>query len=174
MLFNIKSLALHFDSIMVWGLLMALLYNAFLYFGKIKENSSTLIVSFIMFLSYYSSYEFLDLSIGKQIYLVWATCDIVTIIVIFSVLFLTKLQKSIGVTYVFWGLSINTFLFLGMYFDTVVLGTSNPWWFWSFYSMTINIVDFLMAISLILNVDWLYLNKFKILLTNSIRKKALS
>ena len=68
MYFDLTSLGIHFDTIIIWGLLMASLYNIFLKFAVDERSDSPLVVSIIMFLSYGLSYEIVDLNAGTSIY----------------------------------------------------------------------------------------------------------
>ena len=67
--------------------------------------------------------------------------------------------------YVYVGLVFNSFLFLGMHIDIMVNYNTTEWWFWSFYSVGMNVVDFTMVVSLIVAKDFLQVTKIKKLFT---------
>ncbi|HDY92479.1 MAG TPA: hypothetical protein ENH79_10195, partial [Pseudoalteromonas sp.] len=70
-----------------------------------------------------------------------------------------KNPVPIAFVYVIVGLFINTCLFLGMHYDIVIVGTLYYWWFWTIYTFGMYFVDFTMALVLIINKDFLGLNK---------------
>ena len=59
------------------------------------------------------------------------------------------------------GLSINSILFLCMYLDIYILKNKEPWFLWDAYTYTVNLVDFIMIVVLIVDRDFLGLHKFK-------------
>ncbi|MCP4588162.1 hypothetical protein [Pseudoalteromonas sp.] len=159
MYFDLTSLGIHFDTIIIWGLLMASLYNIFLKFAVDERSDSPLVVSIIMFLSYGLSYEIVDLNAGTSIYSIWATYDLVTIAIIFLAHKLFKLRLTSTFYYIVFGLSINTLLYLLLHLDIVVFGRQEYWWYWSFFSIGVNTVDFFMVVTLVFGKDWLGLSK---------------
>ena len=60
--------------------------------------------------------------------------------------------------YIYTGLLVNTSLFLGMYYDINYTYTGE-WWFWDFYTITVNLMDMMMLIALFCNKDFLGLVK---------------
>ena len=63
--------------------------------------------------------------------------------------------------YLIVGLIINTILFLSVYLDVEVYKNTTHWILWDVYSLGVNIVDFTMIIALIVDRDFLFLNKLK-------------
>ncbi|WP_394192472.1 hypothetical protein [Pseudoalteromonas atlantica] len=159
MYFDLTSLGIHFDTIIIWGFLMACLYNLLLKFTVEDRNSSPLVISIIMLLSYGLSYEFVDLNAGMYVYLIWVKYDVITIIALLAAHKILKLQFTATLKYILVGLSINTLIFFGIHVDIVYLGNSDYWWFWSFYSVGINVVDFFMVVTLVFGKDWLRIGK---------------
>ena len=60
-------------------------------------------------------------------------------------------------TYLLFGLSINSLLFLAMHIDVFVRGNYTPWWFWSFYTVVINMMDIIMVSIFFVKKDFLRL-----------------
>ena len=71
------------------------------------------------------------------------------------------LTKNVISTYLLLGLSINSLLCFGMHLDVSVFNNTTPWWFWSFYSLGINLMDFMMIAIFFINKDFLRVVKFK-------------
>ena len=160
MYFDLTSLGIHFDTIIIWGLLMACLYNLFLKFAVEDRSNSPLVVSILMLSSYSLSYEIVDLNAGTAIYSIWATYDIATILIIMASHKALRLRFSASLYYITFGLSVNTLLYLLLHVDIVMLGRTEYWWYWSFFSVGVNTVDFFMVVTLIFGKDWLRIGKF--------------
>ncbi|MBB1418163.1 hypothetical protein H5187_12820 [Pseudoalteromonas sp. SG44-1] len=171
MYFDLTSLGIHFDSIIIWGLLMACLYNLLLKFTIEDRSSSPLVISLIMLVSYGLSYEFVDLNAGMYVYLIWVKYDFLTIIALLVSHKLLKLPYTSTLKYILAGLTINTLIFLGIHIDIVVFDNKNYWWFWSFYSIGITVIDFFMVVTLIFGKDWLHIGK---LLSKRKQKKQIT
>jgi hypothetical protein len=169
-----KSLSISLGTLVIWGFLMALLFNVFMHFTKSKSDKLLLFSSFAMFFSYFISDHFWDLYNTSSVYLVWLGYDLVTLILIYAVSNRLKLLASPGVFYVYIGLAINSLLFLIMHIDTKILENDDYWWLWGDYSAGVNIIDFIMIIGLIINKDYLGLIRLYKFITSPIRKKALS
>ncbi|MBS3798383.1 hypothetical protein [Pseudoalteromonas sp. BDTF-M6] len=156
-----KSLAVFMGGFVVWGFLMAMFFNLMLLGFKAKKDIQLVGVSILMFISYFTSDHFYNIFSGSEIYLVWLIYDLITLFLIFLVCYFVKSNRSAGVFYVVSGLIFNSVLFLCMHYDLAVKGNSEPWWFWSFYSIGVNIVDLLMIIVLIVDRDILGLISLK-------------
>ncbi len=50
-------------------------------------------------------------------------------------------------------------LYLLLHLDIVVFGRQEYWWYWSFFSIGVNTVDFFMVVTLVFGKDWLGLSK---------------
>ncbi len=148
-----KSLAVFMGAFVVWGFLMAMLFNLMLYGFKAKKDLRLLYASTIMFLSYFISDHFYSLFASHEIYKTWFLYDLVTLLLIIPVLFFRKPKLSPGVVYVFIGLIFNSVMFLLMHYDRVVIGNDEAWWFWSFYSIGVNLCDLTMIAVLIVDRD---------------------
>lgn len=171
MFFFSEYLGIHFNGLMVWGFLMAFFFSLLMYFTEARKDPSIIITSFLMFISYYLSSDW-DLYIEDRndIYIFWILADLATIFLIALAHLLLKLKTLSAVKYVYVGLVFNSFLFLGMHIDIMVNYNTTEWWFWSFYSVGMNVVDFTMVVSLIVAKDFLQVTKIKKLFT----KKALN
>ncbi|BDF95423.1 hypothetical protein [Pseudoalteromonas sp. KAN5] len=159
MYFDLTSLGIHFDTIIIWGLLMACLYNLFLKFAVEDRSNSPLVVSTLMLSSYALSYEIVDLNAGTSIYSIWASYDVVTILILLASHKLLNLRFSASLYYIVIGLSLNTLLYILLHIDIVIYGRTEYWWFWSFFSLGINTIDFFMVVTLIFGKDWLHIGK---------------
>ena len=161
MYFDLSSLGLHFDTIIVLGMLLAFLLNLFFYVSELNQDKSLVITSFLMALSYFCSNHFIILeNSNENLYIEWFTYDLVTLILIFfahSVINLT----STATRYIYVGLIINSILYALIHIDLMVLWNREAWWFWTFYSFGVNVVDFLMIVALITNKDFLLIKKIK-------------
>ncbi len=151
-----KELATFLSAFLVWGFLMTFFYNVMIAFltDSVRKRLSLIIVSGIMFASYYTSDHFFVLFPDSNYYLTFFSYDAVTVTLIgFSMCFFKT--RSPAPHYIVIGLSINAVLFLSMYIDLSVIGNRDSWWFWGLYSSTVNIVDYVMIITLIIDKDWL-------------------
>ncbi|GAA64377.1 hypothetical protein P20311_2172 [Pseudoalteromonas sp. BSi20311] len=83
------------SAYMMWGFLMAFFFNAFVFSLGIKRESTLLLSSFVMMVSYSSSdYFYTWLSIQNGFLLDWALYDIFTIIALLIVAFFIKKNNS--------------------------------------------------------------------------------
>jgi hypothetical protein len=48
-----------------------------------------------------------------------------------------------------------------MYYDLYVIKNTEPWVFWDIYTFSVNIIDLIMIVALIVDRDFLGLNKLK-------------
>ena len=173
MYFDLSSLGLHFDTIIVLGMLMAFLLNLFFYVSELNQDKSLVITSFFMAVSYFSSNHFIELeSSNTNLYIEWFVYDLVTLIfILVSHRFLSK--TSTAAKYIYAGLIINSLLYALIHIDLIVLWNREVWWFWTFYSIGVNVVDFLMIVALITNKDFLFVSKIKNYLFKKQRKNNL-
>ncbi len=145
----------------MWGFLMAFFFNAFVFSLNTKRNSTLFFSSFVMMVSYTISDYFLTwLSIRAADYFDWAIYDLVTIAILLIVYFFIK-KTTPSFLYLIVGLSINSILFLLMYLDVFILNNTQAWFFWDIYSFTVNVVDLIMIVALIVDRDFLGLHKIK-------------
>ena len=145
----------------MWGFLMAFFFNAFVYSLNIKRNSTLLLSSFIMMISYTASDYFLTwLSVRTSDYLDWAFYDLVTIITLSLTYFLIK-KTTPSFLYLIVGLTFNSMFFLFMYFDVFIRENREPWLFWDIYTFSVNIIDLIMIVALIVDRDFLGLHTLK-------------
>ncbi|MCC9661104.1 MULTISPECIES: hypothetical protein [unclassified Pseudoalteromonas] len=169
-LFGVFSLS----AFVVWGMLMAFFFNVFVYTLGVKRKTTLLLSSFIMATSYMAGdFLFTWLSPVPATYLDWALYDVVTIVFLVSSYFVFK-KTTPSFLYLIIGLSINTTLFLLMYLDLFIYGNTQPWFFWDIYSFGVNIVDLSMIVALIVDRDFLGLNKFKTFIHNSLKTHKLA
>lgn len=171
---NNNNLSASLAALVVWGFLMAFLFNSMMWVIKGKKDNLLFFTSFMMFISYFISDHFYELFSQSTIYLTWFSFDVITAIVIISWFLFYKPEASPGFIYVSIGLMINSCLFLAMYIDLGILKTKNSWWLWDLYSAGINVTDFIMIVGLIVNKDYLGIIRFYKFITSPIRKKALS
>lgn len=169
-----KNLSASLSAMVVWGFLMALLFNILMNLTKQKKDNLLLFSSFVMFCSYFTSDHFYELFFQASTYLTWFVYDVVTLLVIFIFSYKFTNKISAGVIYTYIGLSINSLLFLAMYFDRFIFKNDVRWVLWDLYSAGVNIIDFIMIIGLIVNKDYLGIIRFSKYITTPIRKKALS
>lgn len=148
-------------SLIMWGFLMAFLYNVVKKSSSPGSDPTVMWIALSIFLSYLLSdplfnqgfgYDLLD---STSAYLVWSVFDLVTILVIMLIARGKTVQKSPVKLYLCMGLMINISLFIGMYIDLNFTKYIGPWWFWYFYSIIVNISDITMIIALLCNKDFL-------------------
>lgn len=149
------------SAFLMWGFLMAFFFNVFVYTLEVKRGTTLLLSSFVMMVSYtLSDYFFTWLSIQNTLYLDWALYDFATIAgLILVYIFIRKTTPSF--LYLVLGLSINSIFFLCMYLDMYVYKNQEPWFFWDLYTFTVNLIDLIMIIVLIVDRDFLGLHKLK-------------
>lgn len=144
-----------------WGFLMAFFFNTFVYSLGIKRDTTLLLSSLIMMVSYsLSDYFFTWLSIENSLYLDWALYDYATITALFLAYAGFKRTTS-SFLYIIVGLMTNSLLSLCMYLDMYVNNNREPWILWDIYTFSVNIIDFIMIVVLIVDRDFLGLHKLK-------------
>jgi hypothetical protein len=133
-----------------WGFLMAFLYSLTTSINNSAKQAVWL--SLGMVVSYCLS-SFID--IYNFSYIELFCYDVVTL---FFILFLRYYlpEKRIS-TYLLFGLSINSLLFLAMHIDVFVRGNYEPWWLWSVYTIVINMMDIIMVSIFFVKKDFLRL-----------------
>ncbi|MEL0655316.1 hypothetical protein V6257_09770 [Pseudoalteromonas issachenkonii] len=158
------AVSFYIGAFVQWGFLMAFLYSLVISINKPRKEAVWL--SLVMTASYSSS---LFIDIQHISYLQLFLFDITTIFAII-ILRLFVIENLISI-YLLLGLTINSSLFLGMYIDVSVFNNYEPWWFWFFYSIVINLADFMMLAIFFINKDFLALAAIKIWFHNSIMKR---
>lgn len=156
--------SLYLGAFVQWGFIMAFLYS--LVTSINKKEKEALWLSLVMAVSYSSS---LFIDIQNISYLELFLFDLVTICVIFFIR--AYVSRSVIYTYLLCGLTVNSLLFFGMHLDVSVFNNTSPWWFWSLYSMTINLMDFTMIAIFFINKDFLGLIRLKRKLLNIVSIK---
>jgi heme O synthase-like polyprenyltransferase len=156
-LFGVFSLS----ALVVWGFLMAFFFNVFVYSLCVKRNTTLLISSCLMAISYsVGDYFFTWLSPTPATYLDWAIYDVITLFFLVGILVLIK-NTTPSFIYLLTGLTINIIFFLLMYFDLYIKGNTTPWILWDMYSFGVNVIDFTMIVVLIVDRDIFCLDKLK-------------
>ncbi|MBQ4833987.1 hypothetical protein J8L70_12100 [Pseudoalteromonas sp. MMG010] len=151
------------SALSMWGFLMAFFFNAFVFVIGVNRNTTLLLSSFIMMISYsISDYFFNWLSIYNTTYLDWVVYDIATIAFLLFSLYFIK-NKTPSFNYLLIGLSINAILAVFMFIDTSILLNNQPWFFWNVYTFSVLIVDLLMIAALIIDKDFLHLKKIRLI-----------
>ncbi|TMO97175.1 hypothetical protein CWC14_09160 [Pseudoalteromonas sp. S3260] len=149
------------SAFVMWGFLMAFFFNVFVYTLEVKRGTTLLLSSFVMMISYTLSDYFLTwLSLKNTLYLDWAIYDVVTLVALSVVCFFIK-KTTPSFLYLATGLSINSLFFFSMYLDIYIYGNTEPWIFWDIYTFTINVVDLIMIVALIVDRDFLGLHTLK-------------
>ena len=133
--------------------------NLFFYISGIVKNMSLVVTSSIMAMSYFTSNHLFSLEGGTWLYVEWIAYDFLTIMLIFVIHKFYGFKRCSSVHYVYVGLTLNALLCFFVFVDIHILEETEEWWFWSVYSFSINMIDVMMVSSLILNRDFLSLNK---------------
>lgn len=129
-----------------WGFLMAFLYCLVSSINKVHK--SPVYLSALMLCSYiFSSY----IKLLDNLYLNWAFYDFVTIIALFTLQHFSVFQRTKAFLFLALALTANAVLTLLLYYDLYVLYNFEPWWYWSVYSIGVNVIDALMMLSLVFN-----------------------
>ncbi|OHU86292.1 MULTISPECIES: hypothetical protein [Pseudoalteromonas] len=162
------ELSLHFDTIILLGLILAFVFNLSFRYLNIVKSDSLVVTAGIIATSYFiSNHFFKEILASTYPYLVFFISDLLTVCAIVLLHKLLSLKPSRAYWYVIFGLSMNGLLFIAMHTDRFILENSEPWWFWTVYSVSINFFDLMMVAVLILNRDLLLLgslwNKVKAL-----------
>ncbi|MEM6509422.1 MAG: hypothetical protein AAF644_08020 [Pseudomonadota bacterium] len=163
------------SAMSAWGFLMAFFFNIFVYcIDENKRKTTLLISSFIMMFSYLAGdYFFNWITYTATTFLDWALYDLATLTFLaISFYFVRRITPSF--IYLIAGLIINTILFLSVYVDVEVYQNTTHWILWDVYSIGVNIVDFTMIIALIVDRDFLLLNKLKSLVLSSANNHKLA
>ncbi|HAG40491.1 MULTISPECIES: hypothetical protein [Pseudoalteromonas] len=129
-----------------WGFLMAFLYC--LVSSINKENKSPVYLSALMLCSYiFGSY----IKLLDNLYLNWAFFDFITIVALLSLQYFNVFKRNKAFLFLVLALTANAVLTLLLYYDLYVLYNFEPWWYWSVYSIGVNVIDVLMMLSLVVN-----------------------
>lgn len=150
------TLGEYVSALIQWGFLMAFLY-CFVKSINIPHKSS-LYLAAIMLCSYVLSDY---LYIVKHVYLNWIVYDFFTIAFIILAIKKAFVTLSLPAYFIIVGLTINSVLVGFIYYDLYILGNTQEWWFWSFYSISINLIDILMIASLVTNLDPVNINRYR-------------
>lgn len=140
---------------------MAFLYNLVKKSAAPNGDGVLMWMSLAIFLSYLCSDPLLSLSVGVDIiysingYIIWAISDLVILLIILFITRKSRVQNLPAKLYVIVGLTVNMLLFLAMHVDINVLLHYEHWWFWTFYSITVNVMDVMMIVALLTNKDFL-------------------
>ncbi len=156
-----KSLAIFMGAFVVWGFLMAMLFNLMLIGFRAKKDFGLVWVSIVMFISYFISDNFHDFFRTTEVFLTWFVYDLVTLLFIVPCILFKKSKIPPGIIYVILGLSFNSLMFLLLHYDVVIRGNTEPWWLWTLYSVGVNLSDLLMIVALIVDRDILGLINLK-------------
>ena len=149
------------SAFFMWGFLMAFFFNVFIYAIGLKKGTTLLFSSFVMMCSYtLSDYFFTWLSLKNSLYLNFALYDVATITALIIVYKFVK-KTTPSFLYLVLGLSINTIFFLLMHVDNEIYKNREYWWFWEVYMYTVNSIDIIMIVALIVDRDILGLHKLK-------------
>ena len=129
-----------------WGFLMAFLFC--LVSSINKENKSPVYLSALMLCSYiFGSY----IRLLDNLYLNWAFYDFITIVALLSLQYFNVFKRNKAFLFLVLALTANAVLTLLLYYDLYVLYNFEPWWYWSVYSIGVNVIDVLMMLSLVVN-----------------------
>ncbi len=144
------EVSVYIGVLVQWGFLMAFLYSLTTSINNPTKQAVWL--SLVMAISYCFSF-FID--IYDITYIELFCYDVVTLFFIFFLRYYLP-EKRIS-TYLLFGLSINSILFLAMHIDVFVRGNYEPWWFWSVYTVVINMMDIIMVGIFFVKKDFLML-----------------
>ena len=129
-----------------WGFLMAFLYC--LVSSINKENKFPVYLSALMLCSYiFGSY----IKLLDNLYLNWAFYDFITIVALLFLQYFNVFKRNKAFLFLVLALTANAVLTLLLYYDLYVLYNFEPWWYWSVYSIGVNVIDVLMMLSLVVN-----------------------
>jgi len=161
------------SALIMWGFLMAFFFNLFVYSLDVKRNTTLLLSSLIMVVSYSSSDYFLTwLSIYNITYLDWALYDFSTLIFLF-VTYQSIKKTTPSFLYLICGLLVNMSLLLAMHIDVFIYNNQEYWLLWSIYTFGVNLIDLIMIVALIVDRDFLGLHKLKNIIVSLFKKSNL-
>ena len=129
-----------------WGFLMAFLFC--LVSSINKENKSPVYLSALMLCSYiFGSY----IRLLDNLYLNWAFYDFMTIVALLSLQYFNFFKRNKAFLFLVLALTANGVLTLLLYYDLYVQYNFEAWWYWSVYSIGVNLIDVSMMLSLVVN-----------------------
>ena len=165
-----EHFGLSLSALVVWGLMMAFFFNLFLWVADLKRNNVLLLTSFVVFISYYTSDHLFTWFDTPSVYLSWVIYDVVTIGIILIITYLVKNNsRPPAFAYVISALTLNSILFLSMYYDIYIIRNETPWILWDIYSFGVYTFDFTMIVAFIVDRDILGLNKLISVVKKQIR-----
>ena len=141
-----EALMDYVEAFSQWGFLMAFLYC--LVSSINKEKKSPVYLSALMLCSYiFGSYvRLLD-----NLYLNWAFYDFITIVALLSLQYFNVFKRNKAFLFLVLALTANGVLTLLLYYDLYVQYNFEAWWYWSVYSIGVNLIDVSMMLSLVVN-----------------------
>ena len=152
---------LYVASFIMWSFLMVFLFNLVKKSEFPMGDTALMAVSLTIFLFYLFSDLLIITVLGFDIlhssatYLFWFSSNLVCLLIILRLTNGAHLGKLTAKLYVIVGLTVNMLLFLVMHVDINVLLHYEHWWFWTFYSITVNVMDVMMIVALLTNKDFL-------------------
>ena len=146
-----EPLMVYVQAFTQWGFLMAFLYRLASTINK--ENKSTFYLSALMLCSYVSSGY---INLLESLYLNSALYDFFTILALLTLQYFKVLQRSTAFYFIIFALTTNAVLTLILHYDLYVLYNYEPWWYWSVYSIGVNMFDVLMILSLVFNKNTIF------------------
>lgn len=146
-----EPLMVYVQAFTQWGFLMAFLYCLASTINK--ENKSTFYLSALMLCSYVSSGY---INLLESLYLNSALYDFFTILALLTLQYFKVLQRSTAFYFIIFALTTNAVLTLILHYDLYVLYNYEPWWYWSVYSIGVNMFDVLMILSLVFNKNTIF------------------
>ena len=156
-LFGLFSLS----ALIMWAFLMAFFFNIFVYSLGVKRNTTLLISSIIMMISYSATdYLYTWISYYNTTYFDWAIHDAIAIVSLLIAYSIVKFSSP-SFLYLIVGLSINMLLVLSMHLDVYIYGNQEPWLLWDIYLYSVNTIDLIMVVALIVDRDFLGLHRLK-------------
>lgn len=153
---------MYIGTIIVWGFLMAFLYNLVQESSSESKNRSPMWIALTIFISYMLSDPLLiayDFLLGYYAYFLWSALDFISIVIVCLITKNKSVTQVPAKVYIIFGLSFNILLFLGMAFDLRSGTSSERWWFWNVYAIGVNLSDIMMITALVVNKDFLGLVK---------------
>ncbi len=158
------NFGVYLAAFIMWGFLMSFLYNMVKKSSAPNGDKTVMWVSLALFISYMMSDPLLNVALGYDMldssfaYVIWALSDLTILLIVWLIARKRNLDQVPAKIYIYTGLLVNSSLFLGMYFDINYVYTGS-WWFWDVYSITVNLMDIMMLMSLFSSKDFLGLVK---------------
>ena len=157
MYFKIGIVTEYISEAIALMFLASFIYNI----RKRSDNTSVCITSAVLAVSYMLTtfgYDFIN-SLSNpaktlEVYLLWMKFDAVTIISLFLLHIIFRVNQSNQAVVIYRILAVSMSLQVAMHIDINILSNLKYWFLWTIYSYGVNALDIMMVVTLFMKRSW--------------------